>query len=395
MTKYKNSVFALIRLILIILISIFFISCWQPTFNIEISTAALVSKKLDFSGEIGPIELDYWSLNNKFIPALEKNPEEGFLIGSNVENYELRILYIYKDSFGDDFKSFNISLYSVNAFKGTSSAGPVIEKNFYGATTTIKYKEPVLFIVHGDDTSSKLVSIQINKSYSSELVSELSTPIITYNTPWEEPYSVSITSPMGFSSWMFINDQTNISFCILTPYDGYYSQIYGTGFFSNNSIEPFYLDSTWFFQMTNIYSNQQINSSGYCGLRYSTDSSKTFVVTSSTEGSFKNPTVGYDSIQPENLVAISVEKPVKAVLTSGDMISMDKEMLYVFDSNGNKKFDTNIGKLRYVHEVWDKNDSRWHMIFVLPLVQEIRDSDKYRMIYQIYSLPTNEISNLE
>lgn len=94
-------------------------------------------------------------------------------------------------------------------------------------------------------------------------------------------------------------------------------------------------------------------------------------------------------------VALPLSMRVDAALSTGRLFSRDEEEGYVFDSGGERLARFPMGDLDFVGEYWDSAESRYRMVFVLPLLVGGEDDGERELSFEVYSWPTSEVTSLD
>jgi len=108
---------------------------------------------------------------------------------------------------------------------------------------------------------------------------------------------------------------------------------------------------------------------------------------------------GYTTYRWDGSTAIAATLPlsnrVDAVLSTGRLFSRDEEEGFVYDASGERLARFPMGDLDFVGEYWDSSESRFRMVFALPVrVGGGEDSDP-ELSLEVYSLPTSDVTDLE
>ena len=83
---------------------------------------------------------------------------------------------------------------------------------------------------------------------------------------------------------------------------------------------------------------------------------------------------------------------IEAILSTGQIYCVDRNKAYIYDFNGNYKYQFNLGNLRFNYEYWDGINSEYRMVFTLPFWTRV-DYEEY-LNFNVYSIATRNLENL-
>lgn len=92
------------------------------------------------------------------------------------------------------------------------------------------------------------------------------------------------------------------------------------------------------------------------------------------------------------LYELNLPYKIDAVVSTGLIYCEKNGKAYIYDYNGNQQYIIGLGDLKFNYEVWDKNKSKYKMIFTLPFTTNSHHDDYQN--YYIYSIPTEDLSLL-
>jgi hypothetical protein len=85
---------------------------------------------------------------------------------------------------------------------------------------------------------------------------------------------------------------------------------------------------------------------------------------------------------------------IEAVLTDGNLFCTEGNNGYIHAQDGSEVGSFNLGGLKFVHEVWDSAEAQYKLIFTHTYSFEIKGDHHRNYYYEVYSLPTANISQL-
>ncbi len=357
-----------------------FAACWSPVFDINVSTGAIIAKRLDEAGSVGPvvIDIDEWK-DHFFVPARSPKPVDGYLV--QIRDNDVRVGY-----FGHGYdKTIESFIPRVPGAPTKVASGP-----YLAPLPTFPYEAEATLLITGcnpnaagSHASVYSVRTTLSDTMPPSVIPEFRVDYAatTFNPPYADGFSVgtSGTPPAAMPELRMSYVFTDSS---VTPG----SNSAATLVFSYGSM------STPGSPMTSLLAQTAaplVSFGGYIG----TDSAPSLTYTLSDDKvTFQQD---YFAAVPAPFPPprlLPVDHRIFAVLSDGTLLGKADGVLYVYDLDGKERFHVALGGLKYAHEVWD--GSEWLCVFFLPLMVLKDGEDIYSITYRIYTVPTADLDRI-
>jgi hypothetical protein len=358
-----------VRLFILLLLLCSVFTCRYLPFDKELELAAATLPKLTLEATIGPVQVQSWCVSNNtsdkffFMPDKD-NFSTGFMLRSS-PNGNIDIRYLYSDG----IMSNNTLSYHIN---GTTPYKP------NGLIETISGVTGKLLVILYDNTeidqipSCRIIIALPGPNLSeSLLINDLNSYI-----PGSDRINGAFIKPEKPSpdKLYFLYTDT------LNKFQEVYFSISGSGIVTltpSRATPVNYLNQDPYWPNDLFYAFDPLTS-------------MSFISYSLSDG-FHN--VWWNSTEKKGFAD---KYPRIGILNNGDLLSMDKGVMYGFNQSGNQLYKFPLGELKYMYETYSMTRDEYLMVFVLTQItmnDQYGDCNPY-FTYRIYSYPSEDVAKL-
>ncbi len=352
----------------ILLFSFLLMTCYLPPFDEDLSLAMLTAGKLNLETVTGPVVLEGHDEVNDTVYFI---PEKGGFIGSGFAVREgidhLGLAYVdgtisgenYLDMYQSGNELFRDGSNSFDYRLDTVYSGPYIaffQANNPGNDNFFVW-DSTFINVYGP----YLLESQMSTDYNTGLntINEIAgLSLYPNNTMVDRMHIMGLDSTNVLGEGTYIIDNASLTYSSDGNYDvPIYGDMASGGFY--------------YYDPNSTYSFYSVpNGDSYINYSW------------------------YLDMAPMPVEMTGFTRRIEAVLTDGNLFCVEGNNGYIHAQDGSELGSFPLGGLKFIHEVWDSAEARYELIFTHTYSTEIQGDHRRNYYYEVYSLPTANLSQL-
>jgi hypothetical protein len=168
--------------------------------------------------------------------------------------------------------------------------------------------------------------------------------------------------------------------------NGRYAEIRYQTDTANGLINPVVINDEIEFNFPDYFENAFYYRNGFADISY-------LSYYSETQRKYKN--YRWSPGLPVNIKPlIKMDRRIDAVLTTGQLLSFENNLCYVYNANGEKQFAFLLGGLHFCYEIDLDGSGRYYLVFTIPAWLSLRDWEEELRFY-VYAFPTDQLNELQ